>query len=286
MPGLVVPLRDIVDDGVGGRRHRQGVEQHRREHRHQVDGDHRGGNDASRSVSRILSPPHGRGTAIHLGCRLPGTSCGLTRDLGRAAPGCGGPRPSLFDLAPGGVYLAGRSPGRRWALTPPFHRCRDRDRGCVISVALSFGSPRLGVTQRPALWSPDFPQAASRPRPSDRLAVRVYARSADPESRVPPPSGIGSGRPWIAPATAPAAPLSPAIPSAASSTFLGLGTPGPPGGGGASVPFDRRTSVLIDALTTPVYASRPWWCEVVRSGESDDEVPDRARLQRRAGDGG
>jgi hypothetical protein len=29
--------------------------------------------------------------------------------------------------------------------------------GGVISVALSFESPRLGVTQRPALWSPDFP---------------------------------------------------------------------------------------------------------------------------------
>src|SRR5205814_7091517 len=29
--------------------------------------------------------------------------------------------------------------------------------GGVISVALSFGSPRLGVTQRPALRSPDFP---------------------------------------------------------------------------------------------------------------------------------
>ena len=27
----------------------------------------------------------------------------------------------LFGLAPGGVCLAGRSPGRRWALTPPFH---------------------------------------------------------------------------------------------------------------------------------------------------------------------
>src|SRR6058998_251351 len=26
-----------------------------------------------------------------------------------------------------------------------------------FSVALSFGSPRLGITQRPALWSPDFP---------------------------------------------------------------------------------------------------------------------------------
>ena len=142
------------------------------------------GSDASRSVSRILSPPAGWGTAIHLGCRLPGTSCGLTRDLGRAAPGAAA-RPSLFDLAPGGVYLAGRSPDRRWALAPPFHRCRDRfptkqasrgplskGRGCVLSVALSFGSPRLGVTQRPALWSPDFPQAASRPRPSDRLAAQ------------------------------------------------------------------------------------------------------------------
>src|SRR4029077_17157538 len=30
--------------------------------------------------------------------------------------------------------------------------------GGVISVALSFGSPRLGVTRRPALWSPAFPQ--------------------------------------------------------------------------------------------------------------------------------
>jgi len=30
----------------------------------------------------------------------------------------------LFGLAPSGVYLAGRSPGRRWALTPPFHPCQ------------------------------------------------------------------------------------------------------------------------------------------------------------------
>src|SRR4029077_16065651 len=74
---------------------------------------------------------------------------------------------SLFGLAPGGVYLAGRSPGRRWALTPPFHRCPGRVRGCVFSVALSFGSPRLGVTQRPALRSPDFPRTACA---RDRLA--------------------------------------------------------------------------------------------------------------------
>jgi hypothetical protein len=42
----------------------------------------------------------------------------------RATPGRRNVRP-LFGLAPGGVYLAGRSPGRRWALTPPFHRCPD-----------------------------------------------------------------------------------------------------------------------------------------------------------------
>src|SRR5205085_11515049 len=35
----------------------------------------------------------------------------------------------LFGLAPGGVCLAGRSPGRRWALTPPFHPCLSRSSG-------------------------------------------------------------------------------------------------------------------------------------------------------------
>jgi len=35
----------------------------------------------------------------------------------------------LFGLAPGGVCLAGRSPGRRWALTPPFHPCLQRFSG-------------------------------------------------------------------------------------------------------------------------------------------------------------
>src|SRR5262249_3397429 len=31
-----------------------------------------------------------------------------------------------------------------------------------LSVALSFGSPRLGVTQRPALWSPGLPLRPAR----------------------------------------------------------------------------------------------------------------------------
>ena len=65
------------------------------------------GSDASRSVSRILSPPRGWGTAIHLGCRLPGTSCGLTRDLGRAAPGRRGVRPCSTLLRTGFTWPAG-----------------------------------------------------------------------------------------------------------------------------------------------------------------------------------
>src|SRR5438874_3791745 len=48
--------------------------------------------------------------------RLPGASSDRYPRTGRAAVDV-----LLFGLAPGGVYLAGRSPGRRWALTPPFH---------------------------------------------------------------------------------------------------------------------------------------------------------------------
>jgi len=69
----------------------------------------------------------------------------------------------LFGLAPDGVYLAAVSPRRRCALTAPFHHCLfavhvwPRHRLC-ISVALSCGFPRVGVTHRPAIWCPDFPR--------------------------------------------------------------------------------------------------------------------------------
>src|ERR1700682_2884165 len=95
---------------------------------------------------------------ICLGRRLPGASSDRYPRARRAAVNA-----LLFGLAPGGVCLAGRSPVRRWALPPPFPpyltaRLRRHSLpGGVISVALSFESPRLGITQRPALWSPDFP---------------------------------------------------------------------------------------------------------------------------------
>ena len=42
-------------------------------------------------------------------------------------------------------------------------RCEMKDSGGIFSVALSVGSPRLAVSQHPALWSPDFPHFSARP---------------------------------------------------------------------------------------------------------------------------
>jgi len=46
-----------------------------------------------------------------------------------------------------------------------------------VSVALSVGSPRLGVTQHRALWSPDFPHpgavASERDRPADLSTIFI-----------------------------------------------------------------------------------------------------------------
>jgi len=55
-----------------------------------------------------------------------------------------------------------------WALTSPFHPYQGSASrpGGLFSVALSLGSPPLGVTQHPALWSSDFPLAAPNGRPA------------------------------------------------------------------------------------------------------------------------
>ncbi len=45
-----------------------------------------------------------------------------------------------------------------WSLTPPFQPYRPRRGGGLLSVALSRGSLRMGVTHHPVLWSPDFPR--------------------------------------------------------------------------------------------------------------------------------
>ena len=58
-------------------------------------------------------------------------------------------------------------PGRWCALTAPFHPylCgRMPAIGGLLSVALSCGSPRLAVSQHPALWSPDLPRPGAEAR--------------------------------------------------------------------------------------------------------------------------
>jgi len=50
----------------------------------------------------------------------------------------------------------------------------------LVSVALFVASRRLGVTQHPALWSPDFPLASwnSCQRLSGQLRVQFYRIAA------------------------------------------------------------------------------------------------------------
>src|SRR5437016_7726216 len=95
-----------------------------------------------RPVSRVLCPPGTRR-------RWPSIL-----DAGRPAPpatatrGLGGLPASalLFGLAPDGVCLAGRSPGRRWALTPPFHPYRPRRPAVSFLWHFPSGHPDWALT--------------------------------------------------------------------------------------------------------------------------------------------
>jgi hypothetical protein len=88
----------------------------------------------------------------------------------------------LLDLAPGGVYRAARVTPHaggllhhRFTLTPRTPTQIDVRESGLFSVALSRGSPRVGVTHHLALWSPDLPrhapEGAQRGRPADSSAV-------------------------------------------------------------------------------------------------------------------
>jgi hypothetical protein len=104
---------------------------------------------------------------IPLGRGLPHASSDLPGSLGRATL----KRSPIRSCSGWGFPSRPGHPNRWWSLTPPFHPCLCRAPqarayqpggqaiGGLLSVALSVGSPRLGVTQQPALWSSDFPQA-------------------------------------------------------------------------------------------------------------------------------
>jgi len=124
---------------------------------------------------------------IHLGPSLPTVSCGLPAGIGRAAlkrsrrPAAEAASP--LDLAPGGVYRAASvTCGAGGLLHHRFTLTRQpKLAGGLLSVALSRGSPRVGVTDHPALWSPDLPHQAAkawRDRPADSPRNQDTAREA------------------------------------------------------------------------------------------------------------
>lgn len=110
-----------------------------------------GAHERSGPISRVLS-----WTAIYLRAPLPVLS---STQPERSA---GHTMALLFALAPEGACQAAWSPRRWWSLTPPFQLFShppERAAGVFFSAALSVGSPRLAVSQLPALWSPDFPHS-------------------------------------------------------------------------------------------------------------------------------
>ena len=123
-------------------------------------------------------PKQRRWMAIHLGRLVAGRLVATYPDSGAETRLRANARvPSLFGLAPGGVYLPSTLLPMRCALTAPFHPCRVRRGGGLLSVALSLGPPppavnRHRVPVEPGLSSPrrGFPIAGRRP--SDRLDRR------------------------------------------------------------------------------------------------------------------
>ena len=89
---------------------------------------------------------------ICLGLTLPAASSDLPESFAKRAASS-----LLFGLSPGGVYQAAAVAGGTGELLPRLFTLTPVNGGGVFSVALSLGSPPLGVTQHPALWSSDFP---------------------------------------------------------------------------------------------------------------------------------
>ena len=128
---------------------------------------------------------------------------GSPRTLAQAVA-VAGVRP--LDLAPGGVYLAvAVACDAGGLLHHPFTlTLQPKLKGGLLSVALSRGSPRVGVTDHPAVWSPDLPHRAVRPgataRPTHperkdtgRGRSRSHSVSAGAESSAMPLSQVAGG---------------------------------------------------------------------------------------------
>jgi len=73
-------------------------------------------------------------------------------------------RDPYLALLPVGLAMPLLLPAARWALTPPFHPCSERARSGLISVALSVGLPRPGVTRHRCFLESGLSSDAGDPR--------------------------------------------------------------------------------------------------------------------------
>ncbi len=148
----------------------------------EITGHGSGTGRTSRPVRRVLfrSAPRRRPVAaIHLGLPSPTGSSGLPAGSGGPpSNACAGRRlatTTLLTLLRAGFTEPSRSPGMLVGSYPTVSPSpagreppkRPRRGGGLFSVALSRGSPRVAVNNRPALWSPDVPRRRS---PADAAA--------------------------------------------------------------------------------------------------------------------
>lgn len=128
-----------------------------------------------RPVRRVLFQGPSRGlpsTAISLGDTLPCRSSGLPEDsASRVNILC----LTLLRTRFTWQAVSPRPPVVSYSTLSPLPHAPERGGG-LLSVALSRGSLRVGVTHRPALWSPDVPRCGfpQRDRPAAPFARSVY----------------------------------------------------------------------------------------------------------------
>ena len=178
-------------------------------------------------------------------------------------------------------------PGCWWSLTPPFHPypVPRTARGGLLSVALSRGSPRVGVTHHPARWSPDFPRRARQPpyppRSPGRLVPRTAYRccgAAGPRIRQ-----VGPRRPKRAPHPHPLRTscviCAPGTPHAELQQLVRSGNRGWGGGAGKSPSAHLRRRSSREGVLAPDSAVKRCLASF-----SISDPPDRARSHRSGAD--
>ena len=125
------------------------------------------------TISRVLFPRALSGFAGHGHSARPAVARRLMRPTRehKDGPPSGEPegsRRSLSWSCTGWGLPCRRGHPQRGELLPRHFNLTGPKAGGVFSVALSLGSPPLGITQHPALWSSDFPPVRQK-RTSDHL---------------------------------------------------------------------------------------------------------------------